>query len=109
MNHEKSALAPALIKQYHVFLASPSDVNSERQQVRKFFEKLNRHTALLWNVRFEVIDWENYSSIGVGRPQELITTQTLERFENSLALVIGLMAQKFGSPTGVAESGTEEE
>lgn len=60
-------------------------------------------------MRFEVVDWENYATIGVGRPQELITQQTLERFKESLALVVGLMAQRFGSPTGEAESGTEEE
>jgi len=60
-------------------------------------------------VRFEVVDWENYATIGVGRPQELITAQTLERFQESLALVIGIMGQRFGSPTGKAESGTEEE
>lgn len=102
-------LSPQSLKQYHVFLASPGDVNDERQIVRQFFERYNRHTAQLWGVRFEVVDWENYSSIGVGRPQELITAQTLERFKGSLALVIGIMAQRFGSPTGKAESGTEEE
>lgn len=57
----------------------------------------------------EVVDWENYATVGVGRPQELITVQTLERFRDSLALVIGIMGQRFGSPTGKAESGTEEE
>ena len=103
------AIAPVSIRQYHVFLASPGDVNDERQMVRQFFEHYNRHTAQLWGVRFEVVDWENYATIGVGRPQELITAQTLERFRDSLALVIGIMGQRFGSPTGKAESGTEEE
>ena len=103
------AIAPMSIRQYHVFLASPGDVNDERQMVRQFFEHYNRHTAQLWGVRFEVVDWENYATIGVGRPQELITAQTLERFQDSLALVIGIMGQRFGSPTGKAESGTEEE
>lgn len=96
-------------KVYHVFLASPGDVVAERQHVRDFFDRYNRHTAQLWNARFEVVDWENYATIGVGRPQELITKQTLERFRSSLALVIGIMGQRFGSPTGKAESGTEEE
>jgi hypothetical protein len=103
------SVEPVAIRQYHVFLASPGDVNDERQKVRHFFERYNRHTAQLWGVRFEVVDWENYATIGVGRPQELITAQTLERFRGSLALVIGIMAQRFGSPTGKAESGTEEE
>lgn len=100
---------PNALSQYHVFLASPGDVGAERQYVRKFFEDYNRHTAHVWRARFEVVDWENYATIGIGRPQELITGQTLERYRKSLALVIGIMGQRFGSPTGKAESGTEEE
>ncbi|NQU23368.1 MAG: NACHT domain-containing protein, partial [Candidatus Nealsonbacteria bacterium] len=102
-------LSPHTTYTYHVFLASPGDVGEERQHVRRFFERYNRHHARLWNVRFEVIDWENYATIGVGRPQELITQQTLEKYRDSLALVVGIMAQRFGMPTGEAESGTEEE
>jgi hypothetical protein len=100
---------PRLLNQYHVFLASPGDVAAERQYVRKFFDEYNRHTAHIWNVEFKVVDWENYATIGVGRPQELITGQTLEKYRQSLALVVGIMGQRFGSPTGKAESGTEEE
>jgi hypothetical protein len=102
-------LSPTTLSQYHVFLASPGDVAVERQAVRKFFDDYNRSTAHLWNARFDLVDWENYSTVGVGRPQELITRQTLEKYQTSLALVIGIMAQRFGSPTGKAESGTEEE
>ncbi len=103
------SLAPRSLRQYHVFLASPGDVGAERQHVRKFFDEYNRHTAQIWNARFEVIDWENYGTIGVGRPQELINQQTLEKYRDSLALVVGIMGQRFGSPSGKAESGTEEE
>ena len=103
------SLAPQEVKQYHVFLASPGDVGEERQHVRQFFERYNQSIAHVWNARFEVVDWENHSTIGVGRPQELITQQTLEKYRDSLALVIGIMGQRFGSPTGKAESGTEEE
>lgn len=102
-------LSARQVSQYHVFLASPGDVSEERQYVRQFFDRYNRHTAQLWRARFEVVDWENYATIGVGRPQELITQQTLERYRDSLALVVGIMGQRFGSPTGNAESGTEEE
>lgn len=102
-------LTPNSLNQYHVFLASPGDVGAERQYVRKFFDDYNRQSAHIWRARFEVVDWENYSTVGVGRPQELITRQTLERYKPSLALVIGIMGQRFGSPSGKAESGTEEE
>lgn len=84
-------------------------MEQERQAVRKFFETYNRTTARQWGARFEVIDWENHATAGVGRLQELITQQTLERYRDSLALVIGLMGQRFGSPSGTHESGTEEE
>ncbi|SJZ85418.1 NACHT domain-containing protein, partial [Trichlorobacter thiogenes] len=100
---------PKPLSQYHVFLASPGDVGVERQYVRKFFDDYNRSTAHIWGARFEVVDWENYATIGVGRPQELINQQTLEKYRESLALVIGIMGQRFGSPSGKAESGTEEE
>jgi len=101
---------PKAVREYHVFLASPGDVNAERQAVRGFFEEFNRTVAKpQWDAEFTVIDWENYSTAGVGRPQELITEQTLEKHRESLALVVFLMGQRFGSPTGTHESGTEEE
>jgi hypothetical protein len=103
------ALAPPQLKHYHVFIASPSEVNAERKLVRKYFDDFNRSTARLWNVQFDVIDWENYATTGAGRPQQLITEVTLDRYKDSLALVIGIMAQKFGMPSGEADSGTEEE
>lgn len=102
-------MQPRTLHEYHIFLASPGDMDAERREVRRFFEDYNRHTASRWNVRFTVVDWENYSSVGVGRPQELITEQTLEIFRGTLALVVGLMGQRFGSPGGAHESGTEEE
>ena len=61
------SLSARQLDQYHVFLASPGDVSVERRHVRQFFERYNLHTAHLWNARFEVVDWENYSTIGVGR------------------------------------------
>ena len=94
---------------YHVFLASPGDMNPEREYVREFFHQFNISTAQEWGVQFDVVDWENYATAGVGRPQQLITEATLERYEGSLALVVGLMGGRFGTPTGEAESGTEEE
>ena len=102
-------LNPERPKRYHVFLASPGDVNAEREAVRQFFKDYNTTTAQHKGLDFQVIDWENYAETGAGRPQELITQQTLERYRSSLALVIGIMDQRFGSPTGEAESGTEEE
>jgi formylglycine-generating enzyme required for sulfatase activity len=104
-----SGLKPHKVDKYHIFLASPGDMGAERQAVRGFFEEYNRYTESNQGVHFTVIDWENYATAGVGRPQQLITSQTVARFRPSLALVIGLMGQRFGIPSGTHESGTEEE
>src|SRR5262245_399545 len=101
-------LTSVSVRTYHVFIASPGDVNDERQAVRHYFAEYNRTFAESRGFRFEVVDWENYSDAGAGRPQELITSQILERYRSSLALVVGIMAQRFGSPSGTHESGTEE-
>src|SRR6266849_5907347 len=42
------------------------------------------------------------------RLQELISRQMLERYCDSLVLVVGLMGQRCGSPTGTHELGTEQ-
>ncbi len=88
-------LTPKAIDEYHVFLASPGDVHDERQRVRSFFEFFNRTTARTMGLQFTVIDWENYAQTGVGRPQQLITEQTLSKYRESLALVIGIMHQRW--------------
>ncbi len=64
-----TSLSPRRVNQFHVFFASPRDVGSKRQYVRKFFDEYNRHTAHIWNAQFVVLDWENDSTIGVSRLQ----------------------------------------
>lgn len=92
-----------------VCVAWRGDVGAERKHVRKFFAEVHRHTAHVWRTRLEVVDRDNQATFGVGRPRELSTRQTLERFRGSLALVIGTRGQRFGAPTGRAKSATEEE
>ena len=100
---------PDKIDTYHVFLASPGDMEHERRFVRTFFDNYNRNFANSHGIEFKLVDWKNYASIGLGRPQELINKQTLFKYKDSLVLLIGLLGQRFGTPTGDYQSGTEEE
>lgn len=106
---ENPTLLPKSLKVYHVFLASPDDMRQERKEVRAFFNKFNQNTAASWGVQFDVMDWENDVTAGVGNAQLRIMEETLERNRDSLALMIGLMGQRFGSQTGTHASGTEAE
>lgn len=104
-----SGIEPGRLEVYRVFLASPGDVDKERKSVRRFFEDYNRNIGEFNGVRFDVLNWEHYANAGAGRPQKLIIEQLLERYRGSLALFIGILAQRFGTPTGKYKSGTEEE
>jgi hypothetical protein len=92
---EPTLATPETHQIYHIFLASPGDMNEERQIVRDFFDGYNRNIANRQNIELKVIDWEHFSNIGVGRTQALITQQTLDEFRNSLVLVVGLLGQRF--------------
>ena len=102
-------ITPRTVDVYYVFLASTNDLFKEREAVRSFFRSFNIHTAEDWGVRFQVIDWENYATIGIGRPQDLITKQTLEKYRDSLALLIGLTGRRLGGGRDGSLPGTIEE
>jgi hypothetical protein len=91
------------IRVLRVFLASPSDLDEERERASLAVEAINRSVArsLGWHV--ELLGWED-TLPGFSRPQTLINTAV-----DSCDLVIGLLWERWGSPTGAYSSGFEEE
>lgn len=88
-----------------VFLASPSDVTEERLIVQNLVGELNRTVARELGVLLELIRWEDMVP-GPGRPEQVILDQAgIEHTD----LFIGILWNRFGTPTGKAPSGTEEE
>lgn len=88
------------------FVASPSDVEDERNKLEEVVRELN----LIWSkkigMRLELIRWETHAYPGVGQDaQDVINRQIGEEYD----IFIGIMWGRFGSPTERAESGTEEE
>lgn len=88
-----------------VFLASPSDVSEERLIVEKTVAELNSSIAPKVGMLIELIRWEDMTP-EAGRPQQIILDQAdIE----SCDVFIGVLWNRFGSPTGKADSGTLEE
>ncbi len=87
-----------------IFVASPGDVSAERARVSDVVEELNRTTGQAQDFRLELVKWETHAHPDLGRPQGLINQQV-----GHYDIFIGIMWKRFGSPTGHAESGTEEE
>ena len=87
-------------------IASPGDVAKERDICEEVFNELNRETGEILGFRFEPVRWEKDTHAGCGDyVQDVINQQIEDRYN----LVIGIMYSRFGTPTPVAGSGTEEE
>jgi len=87
-----------------IFLSSPGDVEAERQKVHKEVAQINRMWGDVYDVSLEVIDWKTHVMPDMGRPQQVINRQIKD-----YDIFVGVMWKRFGTPTGKAESGTEEE
>lgn len=105
MPNEVLAMAKRYLRGVRVFLASPSDVSSERRAVEAVVAELNRSVARQLDLVLELIRWEEMVP-AAGEPQEVIFEQA--RFPE-LDLFIGILRNRFGTPTAKASSGTEAE
>ena len=89
-----------------VFLASPSDVENERNEVMKIANEMNKITSAQFGIIFQIVNWESMNP-GMGRPQQIVNRQASF---NEIDLFIGILWKRFGSNPGEnqynAESGT---
>lgn len=94
------------ITQYNIFLASPSDVKSEREAVEEVIKELNLSSAAANEINLRLIRWETdvYPAFA-DYSQEVINSQINDDYD----IFIGIMWSKFGSPTKNSDSGTKEE
>src|SRR4051812_24579992 len=86
-----------------VFLASPSDLATERQQARDEVARFNSTIGRLILCHIDLLGWED-TLPGYQRPQDIIN-KDVDRCD----LFVGILWRRFGSPTGQYSSGFEEE
>lgn len=87
-----------------VFIASPRDVVEERRRLSSVIDELNRSVARDKGLVLELLRWETHTTPDMGRPQEVVSRQ-IGRYD----ILIGIMWKRFGTHTGLTESGTQEE
>lgn len=89
-----------------ILIASPSDVQEEREIAVKTIQEWNELHSSSKQVVLLPVRWETHTTPEYGaRPQELINKQIVDECD----ILIGIFWTKLGSPTGVADSGTLEE
>jgi len=93
-------------KIYKILVASPGDVEEERNAIPEIISEWNNVNAELHNVVLLPIKWETHSAPLMGdRPQGIINNQVV----TSCDMAIGVFWTRLGTPTGASESGTAEE
>jgi hypothetical protein len=87
------------------FVASPGDTAEERRIVGQVVSDINRLNGRSEGFRIDLLLWEEDSYPDAGTDAQEVINQQIGDYE----IFIGLMSTRFGSPTGRANSGTEEE
>jgi nucleoside 2-deoxyribosyltransferase len=91
---------------FRIFIASPSDVEKERKILRQMIIDWNAINSIEIGIYLEAVGWESHSAPEHGmRAQEIINRRVLDDCD----LLVGIFWTKFGSHTGVSDSGTQEE
>lgn len=94
-----------LVTKLRVFIASPDDVGQERKKMEEIMAELNHGIAAEKNIVLELIRWETHTWPGFGRDAQDVINEQVEPYD----IFIGIMWNRFGTPTNVAQSGTVEE
>ncbi|SDU67564.1 DUF4062 domain-containing protein [Desulfobacula phenolica] len=89
-----------------VFVASPSDVDEERNRLEEVIRELNTAWAGEIGIRLELIRWETHAYPSFGEDAQAVIN---DQIPDDYDLFIGLMWYRFGTQTGRAGSGTAEE
>ena len=88
--------------EYTVFVSSPSDVAKERQVVADVIDEINLTHGKPMGYRLDLWKYEDRAHPSANKPQDLIN-EIIEPYQ----IFIGIMWKRFGTPTLVANSGTE--
>jgi hypothetical protein len=95
------------VEKLKIFLASPSDVPTERRHVKKVIDELNQTVADEKGVYFVLTSSEN-AFPGYGKDGQAILNEQIGKMQE-YDLFIGIMWSRIGTPTPRAKSGTAEE
>ena len=97
---------PRQPKLLRIFVASPSDVAEERTRLESIVDEINKTISSSSGTQLELVKRETDVVPGIAAyPQDVINQQ----IGDDIDIFIGILWKKFGTPTIIALSGTEEE
>ncbi|CAN7573686.1 hypothetical protein [Neorhizobium sp. LjRoot104] len=90
---------------YKILIASPGDVDEERQAIPDVIARWNNLNAESSGAVLLPVKWETHSAPLMGSRAQAVINEVVETCD----MAIGVFWTRLGSPTGVSESGTAEE
>jgi hypothetical protein len=96
---------PVQVTKIQVFVASPGDVDRERELLEAVILELNNTFAAHLYLVLELVKYETHTHPGMGVDPQDVVNQQIEPTD----IFIGIMWKRFGTKTERAESGTVEE
>lgn len=93
------------VKSIKVFISSPGDMSEERAIAKEICDRINKDIGMHKKFRVEPIMWETHTSSDKAERSQEAINQQLGEYD----IYVGFMGFYFGTPTGIAASGTEEE
>jgi hypothetical protein len=94
-----------VLRKLRVFIASPGDVQEERDAASLVVSELQRTVAKREAVHLEAVRWETHAWPDVGGDAQDVINREVGEFD----VFVGMMWRRFGTPTKRAASGTAEE
>jgi TIR domain len=93
------------VRRLRIFVASPGDVDDERKRLAHVVEDLRIHVATAHGLDLELVRWETHMRPGAGDDAQAVITPQIGPYD----LFIGILWNRFGTPTKRAGPGTREE
>jgi formylglycine-generating enzyme required for sulfatase activity len=94
-----------VVRLVRVFVSSPGDVKDERAELDEVVQRINATTGSEKRVRLELFKWERNVVPQIGPPAQTVVDEQTPAYD----IYLGILAHRFGTPTGQYGSGTEDE
>ncbi len=92
--------------QLKIFLASPMDLENEREMFRNAVKSINETEAAKYNAEFSLICWEQNTRPGLSEDAQAVVNRQLR---GNYDIFVCMFKERIGTPTKRAISGTVEE
>lgn len=99
---------PTSVTKVRIFVASPGDVQTEREQLARVVNELNLTISAIAPEKaivLELVRWETHVYPGLGKDPQKVVNEQIGEYD----IFVGIIWKRLGTPTTTARSGTEEE